>query len=135
MGCRSGSAADGLRQLPPHCGANRGYLRLELGRADPDTGRMPPEPVAPAVFHALVILNLLFVTGAWSLARPSYPVAAVLAALSGAWFFWNGPIEGHVLISFTLERGFTESDILCIVGIVLAGVACIRTRERRRWEE
>ncbi|WP_137809806.1 MULTISPECIES: hypothetical protein [unclassified Gordonia (in: high G+C Gram-positive bacteria)] len=96
---------------------------------------MPPEPVAPAVFHALVILNLLFVTGAWSLARPSYPVAAVLAALSGAWFFWNGPIEGHVLISFTLERGFTESDILCIVGIVLAGVACIRTRERRRWEE
>ena len=96
---------------------------------------MPPEPIPTTVFYSLVILNLLFVTGAWSLARPSYPVAAVLAALSGAWFFWNGPIEGRVLISLTPDRGFTESDILCVAGVVLAGVACVRTRERRRWEE
>lgn len=95
---------------------------------------MPPEPVPPSVFHALVILNLLFVTGAWSLARPGYRVAVVLAAVSVAWLFGNGPIEGRVLLSITLHHGFTESDILSIIGVGLAGVACLRARERRRWE-
>ncbi|MDJ0455350.1 hypothetical protein [Gordonia amicalis] len=95
----------------------------------------PLEPVAPSVFHALVILNLLFVTGAWSLARPSYRAAAVLALLSVAWLFGNGPIEGRVLVSITLNHGFTESDVLSIIGVAVAAITFVRTRERRRYEE
>ncbi|MGV6993835.1 hypothetical protein ACUY3U_20755 [Gordonia amicalis] len=95
----------------------------------------PLEPVAPSVFHALVLLNLLFVTGAWCLARPSYRAAAVLAFLSIAWLFGNGPIEGRVLVSITLSHGFTESDILSIIGVVIAAITFGRTRERRRYQE
>ncbi len=96
---------------------------------------MPGHPVDPSVFHALVLLNLLFVTGAWCLARPTYRAAAVLAVLSVAWVLGNGPIEGRVLVSFTLSHGFTESDILSILGVVIAAVTFVRTRERRRYEE
>ncbi|WP_241549108.1 hypothetical protein [Gordonia alkanivorans] len=95
----------------------------------------PLEPLDPSVFHALVLMNLLFVTGAWCLARPSYRAAVVLAILSLAWLFGNGPIEGRVLISININHGFTESDILSIVGLVLAAVTLVRTRERRRYEE
>ncbi|MDH3022478.1 hypothetical protein QEN41_21105 [Gordonia alkanivorans] len=96
---------------------------------------MPAQPVDPSVFHALVLLNLLFVTGAWCLARPTYRAALVLAAVSFAWFMWNGPIEGRVLISVSMNHGFTESDILSIIGLGIAAITFTRTRERRRYEE
>ncbi|MHC3004713.1 hypothetical protein [Gordonia metallireducens] len=95
----------------------------------------PLEPLHPSVFHALVLLNLLFVTGAWALARPSYRAAAVLTSLSVAWLFGNGPIEGRVLVSVNINHGFTESDILSIIGVVLAAITFARTLERRRHEE
>ncbi|MDV6310228.1 hypothetical protein [Gordonia amicalis] len=95
----------------------------------------PLQPIDPSVFHALVLLNLLFVTGAWCLARPSYRAAAVLVFLSIAWLFGNGPIEGRVLVHITLEHGFTESDILAIIGVSVAAIIFWRTRERRRYEE
>ncbi|KAF0970032.1 hypothetical protein [Gordonia sp. YY1] len=96
---------------------------------------MPAQPVDPSVFHALVLLNLLFVTGAWCLARPTYCAAGVMAALSAAWFMWNGPIEGRVLISINIDHGFTESDILSILGVGIAAITFTRTQERRRYEE
>lgn len=96
---------------------------------------MPAGAIDPSFFYGLVIMNLLFVSGAWCLARPSYRAAAVLAVVSVAWFMWNGPIEGRVLIHITLEHGFTESDLLSILGVVIAAVTLVRVRERRRWEE
>ncbi|MCZ4653816.1 hypothetical protein O4157_20630 [Gordonia amicalis] len=96
---------------------------------------MPAQPVDPSVFHALVLLNLLFVTGSWCLARPTYRAAVVMAAVSFAWFMWNGPIEGRVLISINIDHGFTESDILSILGVGIAAITFTRTRERRRYEE
>lgn len=100
---------------------------------------MPAQPFVPVdpsvLFHALVLLNLLFVTGAWSLARPSYQAAAVLTLLSAGWLFGNGPIEGRVLISININHGFTESDVLSIVGVAIAAITFVRTRERRRYEE
>ncbi|MDH3009309.1 hypothetical protein [Gordonia alkanivorans] len=95
----------------------------------------PFEPVHPSVFYALVLLNLLFVTGAWCLARPTYRAAVAMASVSFAWFMWNGPIEGRVLVSISVNHGFTESDILSIVGVVIAAITFVRTRERRRYEE
>lgn len=96
---------------------------------------MPVQPVDPSVFHALVLLNLLFVSGAWCLARPTYRAAAVLACLSVAWLLGNGPIEGRVLVSITINHGFTESDVLSIIGVVVAAITFVRTRELTRLSE
>ncbi|MEO9326994.1 hypothetical protein [Gordonia aurantiaca] len=93
---------------------------------------MATQAVDPSFFHALVLLNLLFIAAAWSLARPSYRSAAVLALSAFAWFMWNGQIEGRVLVFVTIEHGFTESDVLSILGIAIAAVTAVRTRERRR---
>ncbi|MFT4394647.1 hypothetical protein ACLTEW_06895 [Gordonia lacunae] len=86
----------------------------------------------PDPFHALVLMNLLFVAGAWCLARPSCAAAAVLAATGVAWALWNQPIEGRVLVSFSIEHGITESDILSVLAVVIAAVTVYRSRPRGR---
>jgi hypothetical protein len=87
-------------------------------------------PIMPAFFHGLVLLNLLFVCAAWTLAKPSRPAAWVLIAVSVLWILFNGPIEGHVLYSFTSDNGLTESDLLSVAGF---GIALYALRRRRRW--
>jgi hypothetical protein len=82
------------------------------------------------MFHGLVLLNLLFVTGAWCLARPSRAAAIVLIIVSVLWVLFNGPIEGHVLLSYTYQNGLTESDLLSLAGL---GIALRALYLRRRW--
>ncbi|MDF6099775.1 hypothetical protein [Gordonia hongkongensis] len=82
----------------------------------------------PDPFHALVLMNLLFAAGAWCLARPSYAAAAVLGINSVAWTLWNQPIEGRVLLSFTIEHGLTESDLLSVLAVVIATITVFRSR-------
>ncbi|WP_240199273.1 MULTISPECIES: hypothetical protein [unclassified Gordonia (in: high G+C Gram-positive bacteria)] len=86
----------------------------------------------PDPFHSLVLMNLLFVVGAWCLARPSYPAAAALAATGVAWALWNQPIEGRVLVSFNIEHGITESDMLSVLAVVIAVATIFRSRVRSR---
>ncbi|MGU3293282.1 hypothetical protein [Williamsia sp. M5A3_1d] len=89
-------------------------------------------PIAPDFFYALVIMNLLFVSGAWSLARPSYASSGVLAGIAVLWLLANGPIEGHVILSFTLHHGVTESDLLSLVAVLIAGLGIVRTQRNSR---
>ncbi|MDV7132550.1 hypothetical protein [Williamsia muralis] len=86
--------------------------------------------IPPALFYGLVLLNLLFVTGAWCLARPSRAAAVVLIFVSVLWVLFNGPIEGHVLLSYTPQNGLTESDLLSLAGLIIALRALWI---RRRW--
>lgn len=86
----------------------------------------------PDPFHALVLMNLLFVVGAWCFARPSYTAAAVLVVNSVAWALWNQPIEGRVLVSFSIEHGITESDMLSVLAVVIATITVYRTRVSSR---
>ncbi|WP_078113477.1 hypothetical protein [Gordonia sp. IITR100] len=86
----------------------------------------------PDPFHALVLMNLLFVVGAWCLARPSYGAAAVLVVTGVAWALWNQPIEGRVLMSFNIEHGITESDMLSVLAVVIATITVYRARLRSR---
>ena len=86
--------------------------------------------IPPALFYGLVLLNLLFVTGAWCLARPSRAAAVVLILVSVLWVLFNGPIEGHVLLSYTYQNGLTESDLLSLAGLIIALRALWI---RRRW--
>ena len=87
----------------------------------------------PQIFHALVIMNLLFVSGAWCLARPSRPAAFVVAAASVLWVLFNGPIEGHVLVVLSPGRhGITESDLLAVLGAGIALWALVMTGRRAK---
>ncbi|PHV65358.1 hypothetical protein [Williamsia muralis] len=86
--------------------------------------------IPPALFYGLVLLNLLFVTGAWCLARPSRAAAVVLIFVAVLWVLFNGPIEGHVLLSYTYQNGLTESDLLSLAGVIIALRALWI---RRRW--
>jgi hypothetical protein len=83
-----------------------------------------------ALFYGLVLLNLLFVTGAWCLARPSRGAAVSLIVVSVLWVLFNGPIEGHVLLEYTDTNGLTESDLLSLAGVLIALRALWL---RRRW--
>ena len=88
---------------------------------------------SPDILHALVLLNLLFVCGAWCLARPSFRSSAILAVVAVAWLLWNSPFEGQVLIVFTHQHGMTESDLLSIAALVIAAAGAYRTwRARNR---
>lgn len=87
----------------------------------------------PQVFHALVIMNLLFVSGAWCLARPSRAAAVVVLVASVLWVLFNGPIEGHVLVVLSPGRhGITESDLLAVVGAGVGAWALALTSRRAK---
>ncbi|MBD0863963.1 hypothetical protein IA539_22590 [Gordonia sp. zg691] len=89
----------------------------------------------PALFHACVLLNLLFISGAWCIARPTYRAAVALGGVAVAWLIWNHPLEGYVLFEVRPGRGFTESDVLSVLALAVAASTLTRTRDRRRYEE
>ncbi|MBY4225608.1 hypothetical protein HQO39_01050 [Rhodococcus fascians] len=82
-------------------------------------------------FHALVLMNAVFASAAWSLARPSWSAAISLSVVSVLWLFFNAPIEGRTLYVVDAERGLTESDFLTLAGLVLAAVTIVRVRRGR----
>jgi hypothetical protein len=98
--------------------------RSVVSRALCDAGRVRD----PSVFHALVLMHLLFASGLWALLRPSVGAAVVLAVVAIAWVIWNGPIEGAVLVSFTPDHGITESDVLGSAAILIAAATLVRVR-------
>ena len=83
---------------------------------------------APDFFHALVLLNLLFASGLWALMRPSGRASVVLACVAVAWFIWSSPIEGATLIAFSPRHGVTESDLLSLAALWIAGASYERMR-------
>lgn len=84
-----------------------------------------------ALFHSIVLLNVLLICGAWSIARPSAVIAGILAWLSVVWVFYNQPLEGRVLWEFSPHRGLTESDLLAVAGMVASLGALLRSRRSR----
>ncbi|WP_032377645.1 hypothetical protein [Rhodococcoides fascians] len=83
-------------------------------------------------FHALVLMNAVFASAAWCLAKPSWPAAISLGVTSILWLFFNAPIEGAVLYVVDADRGLTESDFLTVAGVILAGVTIARVRRIQR---
>ncbi|MBY6539134.1 hypothetical protein HQ325_10660 [Rhodococcus sp. BP-349] len=75
-------------------------------------------------------MNALFAASAWCLAGPNvWSISAVVLASIG-WLLFNGPLEGRVLVVFSPQHGFTESDVLSIVGMIIGAVGVVRARRR-----
>ena len=85
-------------------------------------------------FHALVLMNAVFASAAWCLAKPSWSAAASLSAASVLWLFFNAPIEGAVLYVVDADRGLTESDFITLAGLILAAATVARVRRARPLE-
>lgn len=82
-------------------------------------------------FHALVVMNALFASCSWCLARGTFLSSSAVVVTSVAWVLLNGPIEGRVLVVLTPTNGITESDLLSVIGIGIALVGYVRAARRR----
>lgn len=84
------------------------------------------------LFYGLIFMNLLFVTSAVSVVKPSRGsvVASIVAAL--AWLLFNGPLEGQVLWSVTSHNGLTVSDLLGFAALGIAVRGWMKVRNTRK---
>jgi uncharacterized membrane protein HdeD (DUF308 family) len=87
--------------------------------------------VVPVALLVVLVALLLLALGAFGpTARVRRLAAALLLPVSGAWIFFNGPIEGPILVTFTPTHGLTVSDLLGVLGVLVGLLALWRGRRR-----
>jgi hypothetical protein len=74
----------------------------------------------------LVLLVGLLTAALGTRRRPRRVVAWLLLPASAAWVLFNGPIEGPILLTLSTDHGVTVSDLLAVVGVLVAGVVLLR---------
>jgi hypothetical protein len=79
----------------------------------------------------VVVLVLLLVALAVSLALPSRPAATLLVVLCLVWPFVNGRLEGAVLWTLSEDHGLTLSDLLSPIGLLVGGARLWGSSRRR----
>ena len=82
------------------------------------------------LFRAIVILNALFASMAWCLARPT--TASLLSVLSLAvlWPFFDKPLSGRILYVISPTKGVTSADLISVLAVILVTVQVARLRLR-----
>ena len=70
----------------------------------------------------LVLLVGLLMATLRARGRPRRTAALLLLPASAAWVLFNGPIEGPILLRLSTNHGLTVSDLLAVVGVLVAGV-------------
>jgi hypothetical protein len=78
----------------------------------------------PVVLLVVVVGLLLLALGSRGPLRRA--AAALLLPASAAWVLFNGPIEGPILLTLSRNHGVTVSDLLAVVGVVVAGAVLLR---------
>jgi hypothetical protein len=73
----------------------------------------------------LVLLVGLLVAALRSRGRPRRAAALLLLPASAAWVLFNGPIEGPILVTFSSTHGLTVSDLLAVVGVLVAAAVLL----------
>jgi hypothetical protein len=78
----------------------------------------------------LVLLVALLLVALRLPARPRRAVALLLLPVSAGWVAFNGRLEGPVLVTLTTSHGITASDLLAVLGVVVALTVLVRERPR-----
>ena len=73
----------------------------------------------------LVLLVGLLMATLRARGRPRRTAALLLLPASAAWVLFNGPIEGPILLRLSTTHGLTVSDLLAVVGVLVAGVVLL----------
>jgi hypothetical protein len=77
----------------------------------------------------LVLLVGLLIAALRGRGRPRRAAALLLLPASAAWVLFNGPIEGPILVTLAPDHGLTVSDLLAVLGVLVAGgVLLLRDR-------
>jgi hypothetical protein len=77
----------------------------------------------PVVLLVLIVGLLLAALRARGWRRRA--VALLLLPASAAWVLFNGPIEGPILLTLSKNHGLTVSDLLAVVGVLVAGAVLV----------
>jgi hypothetical protein len=101
---------------------------------DPIRREVTGSGVVPVVLVALLVVLILVVLLLVALrtrGRLRRRVAVLLLPVSAAWVAFNGRLEGPVLLSLTSAHGITASDVLAILGVVIALSVLVLDRRPR----
>jgi hypothetical protein len=79
--------------------------------------------LVPVVLLALLVGLLVAALG--TRGRTRRVVAVLLLPASAAWVLFNGPIEGPILLTLSPQHGLTVSDLLAVLGVLVAGAALL----------
>jgi hypothetical protein len=80
----------------------------------------------------LLLLVALILAALRARGRARRAVAVLLLPVSGAWITFNGRFEGPILITFSSSHGMTVSDLLAVLGVLVAAGVLVLDRRRRR---
>ena len=73
----------------------------------------------------LVLIVGLLMAALRARGRPRRAAALLLLPVSAAWVLFNGPIEGPILLTISTSHGLTVSDLLAVVGVLVAGAVLL----------
>ena len=73
----------------------------------------------------LVLLVGLLLAALRARGWPRRAAALLLLPASAAWVLFNGPIEGPILLTLSTNHGLTVSDLLAVVGVLVAGAVLV----------
>jgi hypothetical protein len=68
------------------------------------------------LFRSIVVLNSLFASIAWCLARPNW--ASMTSTLA--------PLKGQLLMGISIHKGVTQSDLISVLAVVVVAIQLAR---------
>ena len=88
------------------------------------------------LFRAIVVLNALFASLAWCLARTNWASLISVVAFACLWPFVDKPLGGRVVYVIDATNGITTGDFISLFAVIAAAVlAAMQFRRRRRESE
>lgn len=82
------------------------------------------------LFRSLVVMNALFASLAWFLARPNRASAISVLAFSFLWVAMDKPneLEGRILYVVSADHGITGSDLVSLFAVLVVSAQWLRHR-------
>ena len=81
------------------------------------------------LFRAIVVLNALFASLAWCLARPNTASMLSVVVFAVIWPFVDKPLGGRAILVVNESDGMTTGDLLTVAAI---GIVAIQATRRIR---
>jgi hypothetical protein len=83
------------------------------------------------LFYSVVAMNALFASLAWCAAKPNRASILSVVIFAVVWPLADKALEGHVLLPIGKHHGITESDLLSVFAVVVAGIQMLRLARKR----